>query len=332
MLHITNGSSVGDTLAEAGLAGEVALSADVLHEGPCPTGLDPGEFRETRARYLSGAGYAPYEEALASLASADAALETALDGDEVVLWFEHDLFDQLQLLRVLAWCARRRPFPAALTLICIGAFPGMTRFDGLGQLSAAQLRGLFPGRVPVTAAQLRLAVDAWARFGAEDPRSFAALLDDNTGALPFLEGAVRRQLQELPSASNGLSRTEHQALAAVATGAPNLAGAFQSTQQMEERVFLGDLSFARAVRGLAAAGVPLLRLEPGGDDVPLARQSVSLTPFGQTVLAGAADHARVNGLDRWIGGVHLHGRDRLWRWDGNRGVVGPAVAHGPEGD
>ena len=329
MLHITNGSSVGDTLAETGLPGQVALSADVLHEGPCPTGLEPGEFRETRARYLAVAGYARYDEALASLASADAAIDAALDGDEVVLWFEHDLFDQLQLLRVLAWCARRRPFPAALTLICIGAFPGMTRFDGLGQLSAAQLLGLFPGRVPVTAAQLQLAVDAWRRFGAEDPRPFAALLDEDTGALPFLEGAVRRQLQELPSAGNGLSRTEQQALAAVAAGAPNLAAAFQSAQQMEERVFMGDLSFARSVRGLAAAGVPLVRLEPAGNDTPLTSQSVSLTAFGNAVLAGDADHARVNGVDRWIGGVHLQGREPLWRWDAERGLVGPGTASNP---
>jgi hypothetical protein len=322
MLHITNGSSVGDTLAETGLPGQVALSADVLHEGPCPTRLDPVEFRETRARYLAHAGYARYDDALASLTGADAAMEAALDGDEVVLWFEHDLFDQLQLIRVLARCGRRRPFRATLNLICIGAFPGVPRFDGLGQLSAAQLLGLFPGRAPVTAAQFELGAEAWRRFGAEDPRPFAALLEDDTGALPFLEGAVRRQLQDLPSASNGLSRTEHQALAAVAAGATDLANAFRSTQAMEERVFMGDLSFARAVRSLATAGVPLVHLEPADAGVPLASQAISLTAFGEAVLAAQADHARVNGVDRWIGGVHVQGHEPLWRWDAKRGVVG----------
>jgi hypothetical protein len=24
---------------------------------------------------------------------------------------------------------------------------------------------------------------------------------------------------------------------------------------------------------------------------------------------------RLNGVDRWIGGVHLHGQDVSWRWD-----------------
>jgi hypothetical protein len=91
MLHITNGDAVGDKLGEAGLPGAVTVSADVLHEGPCPTAADAAGFRETRARYLAGHGYAAYDEALAWLVRSDAALEAALAGDEVVLWFEHDL-------------------------------------------------------------------------------------------------------------------------------------------------------------------------------------------------------------------------------------------------
>jgi hypothetical protein len=272
MLHITNGDIVAEKLREAGVPGEVVISADVLHEGPCPTADDEAVFRETRARYLASAGYTDYDEALAALVAADAALDVARDDDEIVLWFEHDLFDQLQLLRVLAASARRGPARATLSLICIGAYPGVPRFHGLGQLSAGQLLRLFPERAVVTRQQLDTANDAWRRFGANDPRPFAALLREDTSALPYLAGAVRRQLEELPSTLNGLSRTEHQALAAVAAGAADLAAAFRSTQEMEDRVFMGDLSFARAVRTLASAGLPpLLLAHSGGADVPLAR-------------------------------------------------------------
>jgi len=325
MLHMTNGDSVAGTLRETGLPGEVAISADILHEGPCPSGADETTFRETRARYLADSGYATYDEALAALVRSDAAFDDAADGDEVVLWFEHDLFDQLQLLRVLARCARRGTGRAPLSLICIGAYPGVSRFDGLGQLSAAQLLGLFPGRRPVTRSQLDLAADGWRRFGLDDPRPFAALLDDDTSALPYLAGAVRRQLEELPSTRNGLSRTEHQALAAVAAGAEEVAMAFRSTQEMEERVFMGDLCFVHALRGLATTELPLVQLDPPGPFVPLARQAVVLTPFGREVLAGRADHVRVNGTDRWVGGVWLRGRDVAWRWDVEAGTLDGAT-------
>jgi hypothetical protein len=321
MLHITNGDAVAGKLRDASLPGEISLSADVLHEGPCPTRADATAFRETRAHYLADAGYAAYDDALATFVRADASLHAACEGDEIVLWFEHDLFDQLQLLRLLAAFAEHGTGPAALTLICIGSYPGVSRFDGLGQLSIAQLSGLFPNRRPVTPGQLALGRDGWQRFGGGTPRPFEALLKEDTNALPYLAGAVRRQLEELPSTRNGLSRTEHQALAAIAAGAPDMGTAFRTTQEMEERVFMGDLSFARAVRTLASASLPLVRLETPGTDAPLARQAVALTPLGRDVLAGRADHARVNGVDRWIGGVHLLGHEPAWRWDAESGTV-----------
>jgi hypothetical protein len=90
---------------------------------------------------------------------------------------------------------------------------------------------------------------------------------------------------------------------------------------MEERVFLGDIAFARALRALADTRLPLIDLDPPGTHVPPSRQSVALTPFGREVLAGRADHAHVNGVDRWIGGVHLRGREPWWRWDAEQGVI-----------
>jgi hypothetical protein len=33
------------------------------------------------------------------------------------------------------------------------------------------------------------------------------------------------------------------------------------------------------------------------------------------VLAGRADHARLNDVDRWIGGTHLTGAQPSWRYD-----------------
>jgi hypothetical protein len=43
---------------------------------------------------------------------------------------------------------------------------------------------------------------------------------------------------------------------------------------------------------------------------------------GTRVLAGEADQIALNGIDRWIGGVHLHGHHVAWRWDdGTRTIV-----------
>ncbi len=75
-----------------------------------------------------------YAEALRISGEWDAKLAAFADYDEVVLWFEHDLFDQLLLVRHLDWFSRRDLGRTALSLICVGEFPGFEPFHGLGQL------------------------------------------------------------------------------------------------------------------------------------------------------------------------------------------------------
>ena len=58
-------------------------------------------------------------------------------------------------------------------------------------------------------------------------------------------------------------------------------------------------------------------------DHPVDRTTgLRLTDTGARVLAGDADQVMLNGIDRWIGGVHLRGRHVQWRWDdGTEAIV-----------
>jgi hypothetical protein len=57
---------------------------------------------------------------------------------------------------------------------------------------------------------------------------------------------------------------------------------------------------------------------PAIDDVETWKEPVGLTAFGEDLLAGNADWIAANGIDRWVGGVHLTPGD-LWRWDAAAG-------------
>jgi hypothetical protein len=65
---------------------------------------------------------------------------------------------------------------------------------------------------------------------------------------------------------------------------------------------------------MARAPAPLLATDP--EESPVDRSTrVQLTDTGARVLAGEADHVQLNGINRWIGGVHLHGHHTTpWRW------------------
>ena len=61
--------------------------------------------------------------------------------DELVLWFEHDLFDQLNLIHLLSYLGRRHALLKPVSLVTLDRFPGIADFKGLGQLHARRHRG-----------------------------------------------------------------------------------------------------------------------------------------------------------------------------------------------
>jgi hypothetical protein len=318
VIHFTNGSIVVDLLAASGLPGRFVACADPLHDGPCVAGLDLPEWRELRARFLSSGDEVFLDDARADLARRDAAIAASRDEDEVVLWFEHDLFDQLNLIWLLDALARCGVPRDRVSLIVIGEYAGIARFNGLGQLTPNDLRGLFPGRSSLSSEALGEARAAWADVCATDPRALARRSAAPSRAWAWLPGALLRLVEELPGVRGGLSRTERQGLTAIAQGAATLGEAFRGCAAREERVFLGDWSFYGAIRRLQAAVTPPVDIEHVPSDDPSAQRlaPVRLTTFGRRVLAGHADHASVNGLDRWVGGVRLTGTRPEWRWDG----------------
>ena len=339
-LHITNGDCAADTLRLI-VTDPVTIMADVLHEGPCPA-VDGDAWHDVRGRFLGSYGYPP-DEVKASLAAGDrTVVDACRRGAGIVLWFEHDLFDQLALIRTLDLIVRLEPdtdttdTPFAVesgssrtlprvTMICIGSFPGIDRFIGLGQLTADQMATLKGTGVPVTAGHFRLATDAWRAFRSPDPAELLDLtlrlsaaqtaISEGGPALPFLGEALLRFFAEYPSASNGLSRTEELALQALGAG-PTTAGAlFGVTQDSEPRPFMGDLQFFEALQRLASARVPLVTSARPHEAIAVG-DLISITDAGRDVLARRADHLRLNGIDRWRGGVHLAGTTNSpWRWD-----------------
>jgi hypothetical protein len=275
----------------------------------------PAELRRIRADYLAHYAGARRADVMHWLAERDQALEANRDG-EYVLWFEADLYDQLQITEILARLAGLGVPAERITLICIGEHAGIARFGGLGELTAGQLRELphTSACARLTPAALELATRAWAAFRAPAPEGLGAIAAARLGELRFLGEAFDRLSREYPATRDGLSLTERRVLAAVADGAPDAGAAFARAGARETRPYLGDLTCFARMSQLAKGPHPLLRLDPPGR--PVQRTTgVRLTDTGARVLAGQADQIALGGIDRWIGGVHLRGHHVPWRWD-----------------
>ncbi len=293
MLHVTNGDVVADALRRSRLDGPVISWDDPLHEGPVPAAVPPAELASIRARFIAGCGWASYDDALERLDVRERVLAGAAQHQEVVLWFEPDLFDQLQILQVLDRL-RELAESTPVSLVAPDAY--------LGRLEPEELAALLETRTVLGEDELELGLRAWAAFRAADPTAVESLLELDAGALRHLLPALRRHLEQLPGSVDGLARTERQILEAVAAGARTWREAFAATQEYEEWMFLGDLSFLLHVERLRGRGAL--------DE----RDSLKLTDLGRRLVAGEADFVEEAGADRWLGGVHLSGRSVAWRW------------------
>jgi len=322
LLHIHNGDAAAAIARKSPLAGEHFAWRESLVTGPTPAGLSAAEWRLIRAKHLAESYGVDEPECERSLAQQEAVLASASDYNEVVLWFEHDLFCQLHLLYLLDWFSRHDLGQATLSLICIGEFPEKENFRGLGELSPAELASLFPARTKVTPAQMTLAAMAWQAYCGADPSALKRILADDTAPLPFLRPALAAHLARFPATRNGLGHIENRALELVAEGVSGFSDLFARFSSSESIYGFGDAQFWLALSGLTLARTPLLTisgLTTSAFPRALTREviehaTLAVTDSGHSVRKGETDFVALNGSDQWLGGVHLDDPKRLWRW------------------
>jgi len=329
-LHITNGDSAANIMAEAGLPGQILPWRDILHDGPVPGGLSPHQLAEVRADFLHQPPIAERDEILQGFRERDQTLQEFRDFDTVVIWLEHDLYDQLQLLQLLHWFSGEAPGQTKLRLICINRFPGISPFYGLGQLNPQQMQSLLGSEQPISREQIELGRRGWLAFTADTPLPLLDFLRQDLSPLPFMAAALKRHLEELPDSVTGLARHERQILEMVNAGEHRPGRLFGDHQKLETAPYLGDWGFWSLIENLVNVPNALLKTANGADFVrppgidnseDFLAQRLHVTESGRAVLQGRSDWVALNPPDRWKGGVHLHPDITIWRWDASLQTV-----------
>lgn len=313
-LNITNGDSAAGTLSEAGVEGKIISWRDVLHEGPVDSSLSLEELSKQRARFIAERSWDDFAHVSGDFAERDRVIQHLDYFDEIVLWFEDDLYDQLQLIQLLDFFARD----------AAGKRISLIQVDGyIPPLSVAKLKDLDGKRRPVTPEQFDLAQRAWKAFGSDDPSAISRLLDEKTSALPYLASALERHLEEFPAVGSGLSRSEREALTAIDHGQTTPVGAFLEVAKRQESIFLGDIVFYSYLERLSGKENALVTWKNGTTVVAPSPETsrdfvngkLKLTALGRDVLAGKRDWQTINTKSRWLGGVEIRPGGTGWRWD-----------------
>jgi hypothetical protein len=267
--------------------------------------LSSEQLRIERARYLWSRGFGKYDKIRAESSDRDDMFVRGLtEFDEVVLWFEHDLYDQLQLIQALDGIASRISVRANMYLVCRSLF--------IGESSVDALRASFEGRVHIGATHLREAAQAWAAFRDVRPAQMHDIASAGSSiALPFLADALQRLLEELPHPLTGLSRSERQILESLRVRPATPPVLFRTCQEQEEAKFMGDTSFWRVLTPLLESKHLLIEpeaargLKTSWQERGFLTSEFHVTHAGRSVAAGRSNVLDHLSIDRWPGGAHL---------------------------
>ncbi|MDW3206926.1 MAG: DUF1835 domain-containing protein [Alphaproteobacteria bacterium] len=297
--HIRCGSDIRDGLIQAGVPGDFLEWSDPLCRGPVPAGLDRAALRRLRAEWIATHWEADFDDTLKKLVDQDTALDQLDRYDRVILWFEHDLYDQATLMGLLDLIGHR----PNLYLLSTDRHPNHAHFIGFGQLHPSELAAMTGSEKPVTRRQIDVAREGYGLYRAADPAALKTFAEhrETATAMPFLPKAILRHLAELPGQTDGLSLTERLTLQALKDGAATPGQCFRDlVRKLDPQPFLGDLMYWEDITRLAKAPEPALAPVPEDWHSP-----VSLTAFGKALLRRDANWTERNPLDRWWGGRRL---------------------------
>lgn len=207
LLHITNGDSFTQKLNTLNIKGDIITWREMLCEGKTETIVGSESFWKTRFEFLSS-NYAVskswfVEKTLKEYRS----LCNHKQQDEIVLWFEYDLFCQINMLAVLSWLKTNRKY-AQISLVCSGKEDQTDTMYSLNDLSDEKLKELYEKKVTLTQDDIEYADYVWQLYCSDNPIRLENLTDFKNYQFDYLSGAIKAHLLRFPSIKNGLNAME----------------------------------------------------------------------------------------------------------------------------
>ncbi|GAA4463175.1 hypothetical protein GCM10023189_40910 [Nibrella saemangeumensis] len=262
-LHVLNGDATLHGFRQSGLPGDVAVWREMLSEGPVKADVHSDEeLWAIRRNWIQEefGDQLPAEETYADKVVQEfTRICQYADYDEVVFWFEHDLFCQINLVFLLACFALVDLGPVRLKQVSIDRHPEVPDFKGLGQLTGEQLSALYPKAEELTPHELNVAAQVWQAYAGPEPERLVTLLNADFGRLRFLKAALLNHLRRFPARQTGLNAIERQLTALrerESLSEPELVGRFL---QLDQVYGIGDWSVAQYLRQMGTGLRPTSR-------------------------------------------------------------------------
>lgn len=209
ILHITNGDSTTNYLQKLNFSGEFITWREMLCEGKTTTDVGSETFWKNRFDFFKSSYKISKQKFIDYTVKEYRNLCNKKNQNEIVLWFEHDLFCQINMIAVLSWLKRYRK-GYHISLVCSGKIKGSKKMFGLSELNQEQIENHFKNRIELTQDDIEYADYIWQLYCSDSPLRLETVYKFNPmSPFQYLASALEFHLKRFPSIENGLNKIEN---------------------------------------------------------------------------------------------------------------------------
>lgn len=204
ILHITNGNNLTDYLKQLKYEGHFLTWQEMLCEGPTTERIDTEEFFSLRKEFLLD--FYDIEVNEKELKQEMDILNHTEQFQEIVLWFEYDLFCHVNLIAILSLLYHKK-VEIPLYLVCSGRVKGENDLKGLTELKPKQLQEHYKNKIALSSKDLDLMRSLWRIYCGKDHNLLKPFIVKKS-AFPYLSSCLKAHLERFPNSKTGLSTLE----------------------------------------------------------------------------------------------------------------------------
>lgn len=249
-LHITNGDSTTQILNNLPIEGEIITWREMLCEGKTTTHVGSEDFWKTRFDFFSSV-YNVTKKTFIDLTLKEYRNLCKQNQDEIIIWFDYDLFCQVNMIAVISWLKKYRK-GRKITLVQSGVSPNHEKLVGFGQLTKKELLDLYKNRVTLSKDDIEYADYIWQLYCSDSPLRLETVHKFNPSS-PFiyLTDAINAHLKRFPSLENGLNQVENTILKTINDSNLENENSLVRSLLIEQEVYgFGDVQYSNKIKEL----------------------------------------------------------------------------------
>jgi len=251
-LHILNGDSTFEVISKSSIHGDIMVWREMLCEGSIKDEIGSDKFWKSRYTFFEKEFGVQKLEYFDKTIKEIIKLDDLSNYNEVVLWFEYDLFCQINLIATCTYLLNSFRKDINYFLICTGKEKGKEKLQTLSDYNSKDYTFLFENKLKLTKHNLLFAEICWNLYLENDLEKLKSFDFNSNSKFAYLQLAINQHLERFPK-QNGLNQIENKILTLINSGLTDKIKIVKQLLiwQKNETVYgFGDLQYFRLLKNL----------------------------------------------------------------------------------